>query len=190
MGFIQFIFFFFMKVNPADGRDHGWERKQNHHLRGDQETMWWSHTQDETWWVSTLIFWGGGCLWSCTVWFVQSLCSRIYIMTMFILWLTKRFLGTRRSVLPFRDYEWIVLICHSDTNWLNIHKHLYEKLLVSFFSWPAMCIHGDKSQPERDWVLSGTTNTTTFEQQYCYVYFLRRCSAPNDVFFVRCCRVS
>lgn len=20
--------------------------------------------------------------------------------------------------------------------------------------WPAMCIHGDKSQPERDWVLS------------------------------------
>lgn len=21
--------------------------------------------------------------------------------------------------------------------------------------WPAMCIHGDKSQPERDWVLSG-----------------------------------
>lgn len=25
--------------------------------------------------------------------------------------------------------------------------------------WPAMCIHGDKSQPERDWVLSGTINT-------------------------------
>ena len=22
-------------------------------------------------------------------------------------------------------------------------------------SWPAMCIHGDKSQPERDWVLNG-----------------------------------
>lgn len=21
--------------------------------------------------------------------------------------------------------------------------------------WPAMCIHGDKSQPERDWVLAG-----------------------------------
>lgn len=27
--------------------------------------------------------------------------------------------------------------------------------------WPAMCIHGDKSQPERDWVLSGTINTHT-----------------------------
>uniref|UniRef100_A0AAX7V929 RNA helicase n=1 Tax=Astatotilapia calliptera TaxID=8154 RepID=A0AAX7V929_ASTCA len=27
--------------------------------------------------------------------------------------------------------------------------------------WPAMCIHGDKSQPERDWVLSGTINTLT-----------------------------
>lgn len=27
--------------------------------------------------------------------------------------------------------------------------------------WPAMCIHGDKSQPERDWVLAGTINTLT-----------------------------
>lgn len=25
----------------------------------------------------------------------------------------------------------------------------------SSHSWPAMCIHGDKSQPERDWVLNG-----------------------------------
>ena len=25
----------------------------------------------------------------------------------------------------------------------------------SFNRWPAMCIHGDKSQPERDWVLNG-----------------------------------
>lgn len=24
-----------------------------------------------------------------------------------------------------------------------------------------MCIHGDKSQPERDWVLTGATNTLT-----------------------------
>ena len=29
------------------------------------------------------------------------------------------------------------------------------------FRWPAMCIHGDKSQPERDWVLAGT----------CYDFF-------------------
>lgn len=27
--------------------------------------------------------------------------------------------------------------------------------VVFLFRWPAMCIHGDKSQPERDWVLSG-----------------------------------
>lgn len=27
--------------------------------------------------------------------------------------------------------------------------------LMCFLRWPAMCIHGDKSQPERDWVLSG-----------------------------------
>jgi len=24
-----------------------------------------------------------------------------------------------------------------------------------FFRWPVLCIHGDKSQPERDWVLDG-----------------------------------
>ena len=24
-----------------------------------------------------------------------------------------------------------------------------------FLRWPAMCIHGDKSQPEREWVLKG-----------------------------------
>lgn len=24
-----------------------------------------------------------------------------------------------------------------------------------WFSWPAVCIHGDKSQQERDWVLQG-----------------------------------
>ncbi len=23
-----------------------------------------------------------------------------------------------------------------------------------FIRWPAMCIHGDKAQPERDWVLN------------------------------------
>lgn len=27
--------------------------------------------------------------------------------------------------------------------------------------WPAMCIHGDKSQPERDWVLGGESALTT-----------------------------
>lgn len=27
-----------------------------------------------------------------------------------------------------------------------------------------MCIHGDKSQPERDWVLSGKTQTSDY---YC-----------------------
>lgn len=126
--FVYFLFFF-LKVNPADGRDHGWEREQNHHLRGNQETMWWSHTQDETWWVSTWIwceythakeklepkltypapvfcFWW----WSCTVWFVRSLWCRIYIITMFILLLTKRFWGTGRSAPPFRDKEWIILL--------------------------------------------------------------------------------
>lgn len=34
-------------------------------------------------------------------------------------------------------------------------------MYLAFFSdsWPAMCIHGDKSQPERDWVLNGEFKT-------------------------------
>ena len=27
--------------------------------------------------------------------------------------------------------------------------------LIVGYSWPAICIHGDKEQRERDWVLSG-----------------------------------
>uniref|UniRef100_A0A8D3D8D2 RNA helicase n=1 Tax=Scophthalmus maximus TaxID=52904 RepID=A0A8D3D8D2_SCOMX len=38
------------------------------------------------------------------------------------------------------------------------HKFFPDDLILFFvfflFRWPAMCIHGDKSQPERDWVLS------------------------------------
>lgn len=34
-----------------------------------------------------------------------------------------------------------------------------------FHRWPAMCIHGDKSQPERDWVLNGMLF------QVCYFSF-------------------
>lgn len=26
---------------------------------------------------------------------------------------------------------------------------------MNFIRWPAVCIHGDKSQNERDWVLQG-----------------------------------
>lgn len=49
--YIQHVFLF-LQVDPADGRDHGWEREQDYHLCGDQEAMWRSHTQDEAWWVS------------------------------------------------------------------------------------------------------------------------------------------
>lgn len=28
-------------------------------------------------------------------------------------------------------------------------------ITTSLFRWPAVCIHGDKSQNERDWVLQG-----------------------------------
>lgn len=36
------------------------------------------------------------------------------------------------------------------------------KMWISFFfcyRWPAVCIHGDKSQQERDWVLQGMYNS-------------------------------
>lgn len=36
-----------LQAAPADGGDHGGEREQDHHLRGDQETMRRSHAQDE-----------------------------------------------------------------------------------------------------------------------------------------------
>lgn len=45
--------------------------------------------------------------------------------------------------------------------------------------WPAMCIHGDKSQPERDWVLSGTINTLTDISLYDSSLYC--CAALNHV---------
>uniref|UniRef100_A0A7N6AFL9 RNA helicase n=1 Tax=Anabas testudineus TaxID=64144 RepID=A0A7N6AFL9_ANATE len=43
--------------------------------------------------------------------------------------------------------------------------------------WPAMCIHGDKSQPERDWVLSGTKKWKYMIVTYIVVYFSPLCSS-------------
>lgn len=40
------------------------------------------------------------------------------------------------------------LLC-SDVRWSNFIGFFY-------YRWPAMGIHGDKSQQERDWVLNGT----------------------------------
>lgn len=45
-----------------------------------------------------------------------------------------------------------------ESNMLLELKHvlkLFSSFCFCFGSWPAMCIHGDKSQPERDWVLNG-----------------------------------
>lgn len=39
--------------------------------------------------------------------------------------------------------------------------------------WPTMCIHGDKSQPERDWVLNGKLclimHTTSFAMSFLVI---------------------
>lgn len=34
------------------------------------------------------------------------------------------------------------------------------------FSWPAICIHGDKAQAERDWALNGKHNVTLYITQF------------------------
>jgi hypothetical protein len=42
----------------------------------------------------------------------------------------------------------------------NFLKSPVYRLMYFFHSWPAACIHGDKSQPERDWVLQGKYSST------------------------------
>lgn len=39
--------------------------------------------------------------------------------------------------------------------YLNVCGKSNLIFLIFSSSWPAMCIHGDKSQPEREWVLKG-----------------------------------
>jgi len=55
--------------------------------------------------------------------------------------------------------------------------------MIGVDRWPAVCIHGDKSQPERDHVLQGiclSSSTVTFTAQYwlidnfCYYCVLIR----------------
>ena len=55
---------------------------------------------------------------------------------------------------------------------------LFKLLYVSIaflklipFRWPAMCIHGDKSQPEREWVLKGSI--------FCFSYLRFNCFYEN-----------
>lgn len=58
----------------------------------------------------------------------------------------------------------IILKCKSSIVTLVQFVPLLMRELVPFIylfifcRWPAMCIHGDKSQPERDWVLTGAAN--------------------------------
>ena len=48
----------------------------------------------------------------------------------------------------------------------HTHTHTESALYVvidlylMFYSWPAMCIHGDKHQSEREWVLGGKKSHT------------------------------
>lgn len=61
--------------------------------------------------------------------------------------------------------------------------------LFCFFSWPAMCIHGDKSQPERDWVITGKAAHCSYILSMSIVYdFYTHCSfksalSPASIFF-------
>ena len=40
-------------------------------------------------------------------------------------------------------------------NGLRVNIQFAYVFYVPIDSWPVACIHGDKSQPERDWVLNG-----------------------------------
>ena len=52
-----------------------------------------------------------------------------------------------------------------------VHVHCIPFALISFplycysYRWPAICIHGDKAQQEREWVLGG--------KSFCVVYMLK-----------------
>lgn len=55
------------------------------------------------------------------------------------------------------------------------------KYFKIIFSWPAVCIHGDKSQQERDWVLQGILLYGRFIQceiLYCFLLDFRSGKAP------------
>lgn len=61
-------------------------------------------------------------------------------------------------------------------------------MIMPFFfiyRWPAMCIHGDKSQPERDWVLTGAANTPPQQQILLYLLLLSRVICFLHVFHLQ-----
>lgn len=59
----------------------------------------------------------------------------------------------------------------------NVRVDAFFSSFFFFCRWPAMCIHGDKSQPERDWVLTGTTNPLTQQKVVSVFFFVVSCSA-------------
>lgn len=68
---------------------------------------------------------------------------------------------------------------------------LYCHSLYIFHNrWPAVCIHGDKSQNERDWVLQGnylliltscTTMNTWLRLKLLYFYFVFLCLLQSKI---------
>lgn len=52
---LQFIFFFVLKTDSLAWRNYEWKRKQDHHICGNKEAVWWSHQANEKGWVSGII---------------------------------------------------------------------------------------------------------------------------------------
>lgn len=44
--------FFASKTDSLAWRNYEWKREQDHHIRGNKETVWWSHKENEKGWVS------------------------------------------------------------------------------------------------------------------------------------------
>lgn len=57
-------------------------------------------------------------------------------------------------------------------------------LFVCFCSWPAICIHGDKAQQEREWVLEGNRRVSDIYGivKYKVVYSLQNSELVNLLF--------
>ena len=74
-------------------------------------------------------------------------------MTMFTCVLYSLFLNVTRNEPIFLSIRWQPTTKKRPSLML---------VLILYFSWPILCMHGDKSQPERDWVLNGNFSLLSF----------------------------
>lgn len=70
----------------------------------------------------------------------------------------------RRDGWELTAYSCLIIVSvksRESVRWSSQRVELVFFNVDLFNRWPAMCIHGDKSQPERDWVLTGQNASET-----------------------------